>query len=136
MTPARSTSLNAGDPTWAMFVWFPCVLAAFALTIWIDNVWGAFAIMFGICTLLDFTPVGVAIRGRNAEKLVAQGYSRRGVAELAAIYLVAGLGLLVLLVLGPVRPDYFSFGAAFAGFFIAQSISIWRLRAELRETVS
>lgn len=136
MSAAGHSPPKAGNPAWAMFVWLPCVLMAFVLAIWIDNVWSAFAIMFGICALLDFTPVGAAIRGRNAQKLAAQGYSLRGVTELAAIFLVNGLVILALLVLGPVRPDYFVFGAAFAGSFIAQSISTWRLRAELRETVA
>jgi hypothetical protein len=119
-----------------MFVWLPCVLAALVLAIGIDSVWSAFAIVFGICALLDFTPVGAAIRGRNAEKLVAQGYSQRSIAELAAIHLASGLGILAFLMLGSVWPGYAGFGAGFAGFLIALSISTWRTRAELRETVA
>ncbi|MFL9841984.1 hypothetical protein ABS767_13500 [Sphingomonas sp. ST-64] len=134
MNRAGSGSLNVGDPTWAMFVWIPCALMAFVLAIWIENVWNAFAIMLGICMLLDFSPVGAAIRGRNAEKLVVRGYGKRGVAKLAALELAGGLVILVLLALKLGDPDNFAFGAAFAGFFIAQSISTWRLRAELRET--
>lgn len=136
MTPVSANPSQGSDPTWAMFVWLPCILAAMALAVSIDNIWGAFTVVFALCVLLDVTPVGKAIRGRDSGKLIAQGYSKRGVAVLAAIHLAAGLGGLVLLVFGPVDPEYLGLGAGFAGFFIAQSLSTWRMRAELRETVA
>jgi len=136
VSAAGTSSPNASDPAWAMFVWLPCVFAALVLVIWIDSAWSAFAIMFGICALLDFTPAGATIRGRNAEKLAGRGYGKRGVAKLAALELAGALGILLLLALKLGDPEYFSFGAGFAGFFIAQSISTLRMRAELRETVA
>ena len=135
ITSIQPSTSKARDPAWAMFIWLPCILAALVLAVQIDSVWSAFGILFGTCALLDFTPVGATIRRRNAEKLVARGYGKRGFAGLATVELAGGLGILLLLALALGDPANFSFGAGFAGLLIAQSISTWRMRAELREPI-
>ena len=134
--PVLTNPPKGSDPTWVMFISLPCIVAASVLAGLSESALAGFAILFATCLLLDLSPAGRALRGRRSSKLAAKGYGRQGRATLAGVELAGGVGALILFALATAEPRSAGFGAALAGLFVASSISTWRIRAELRETVS
>jgi hypothetical protein len=93
----------------------------------------AFVIPLAVLVLLDLSPVGSAMRRREAERFAARGQGKRAIMWLAVVQLAAGMVGLVLAVSKFADP---LLSASISAILLASSLSTWRTNAGLRGTVS